>query len=60
MPWRGAEPVAHDPHTGFILAAYGIAAIVIGTMLVTIMADHRALKRKLMRFGRRGSERDER
>ena len=49
--------MAHDPHTGFILAAYGLAAVVIATMLATIVLDHRALRKRLARFGTRDAER---
>ncbi len=47
----------HDPHTGFILAAYAVAAVVILAMLVTILLDHRALRRRLARFGAREVDR---
>ena len=47
----------HDPHTGFIVAAYLIAAVVIVTMIVTILADHRSLKKSLKRFGAREADR---
>jgi heme exporter protein CcmD len=47
----------HDPHTGFIVAAYIIATVVIVTMIVTILVDHRALKENLKRFGSRESDR---
>ena len=47
----------HAPHTGFILAAYGIAVVVIVSMIVVIVSDHRALKRDLRRFGSRESDR---
>ena len=56
MPWRGTE-MEHDPHTGFIIAAYVVAAVVIVTMIVTILADHRALKKSLKRFGAREIDR---
>ena len=47
----------HDPHTGFIVAAYGIAALVVATMVVAILLDHRSLKRQLRRFGDDGEGR---
>ena len=47
----------HDAHTGFIIAAYLIAVIVVTTMVVTILLDHRALKRELARFGTREVDR---
>lgn len=47
----------HDPHTGFIVAAYVVAAAVIVSMIVAIVADHRSLRRGLARFGARGLDR---
>ena len=47
----------HDTHAGFILAAYVVAAVVVGSMIVAILADHRALKKSLKRFGARGQDR---
>ena len=35
------------PHLGFIVAAYGFAAITILAMIVAIVLDHRALGAKL-------------
>jgi heme exporter protein CcmD len=48
----------HDPHTGFIVAAYVIATVIVATMVVTILADHRALKKSLKRFGAREADRE--
>ncbi len=48
----------HDPHAGFILAAYGIATIVVVTMIVTILADYRGLRRRLARFAAREADRE--
>ena len=48
----------HDPHTGFIVAAYVIAAVVIISMITVIVSDHRALRRGLSRFGVRGLDRE--
>ena len=48
----------HDPHTGFILAAYLVAAVVIGSMIVAIVTDYWSLKRSLKRFGARGRDRE--
>ena len=47
----------HDPHTGFIVAAYVVAAVVIVSMIAVIVAEHRALRRALARFGARGLDR---
>lgn len=50
----------HDPHTGFIVAAYAVAAAVIATMIVAILLDYRSLKRQLRHFGDDGGSRDPR
>ena len=47
----------HDPHTGFIVAAYVVAAVVIGSMIVAIISDYRTLTRSLKRFGSREPDR---
>ena len=36
-------------HAGFILAAFGLAAVAIGAMIGAIVLDHRSLKRALAR-----------
>ena len=41
----------HDPHTGFIVAAYILAFVVVASMIVAILSDYRSLKRSLRRFG---------
>lgn len=38
-------------HSGFILAAYGAAIVVIGGAALAIWLDHRRLKRELARLG---------
>lgn len=48
----------HDPHTGFIVAAYVVAAVVIVSMIAVIVSDNRALRRGLARFGARGLDRE--
>ena len=48
----------HDSHTGFIVAAYVISAVVIVSMIVVIISDGRALRRSLSRFGTRGLDRE--
>ena len=48
----------HDPHTGFIVAAYVVTAAVIVSMIVVILSDNRALRRGLARFGTRGLDRE--
>ena len=42
------------PHLGFIVAAYGIAAAVLGGTVVVLVLDRRRQKRLLARFGRQG------
>lgn len=42
------------PHIGFILAAYGLTAVAVAAMVVAVIADGRALRRKLAGLGRRG------
>lgn len=48
---------APDPHTGFIVAAYVVAGVVIASMIVVIVADYIGLRRSLTRFGDRGLDR---
>ena len=50
--------IVHASHTAFIVAAYAVATLVVATMVVTIVADHRALRRALSRFGARGLDRE--
>ncbi len=47
----------HDPHTGFIVAAYLVAFGVVACMVVAILLDYRSLKRQLGRFGAKGGDR---
>ena len=42
------------PHIGFIVAAYGLAATVLGGTIVVLVLDQRRQKRLLARFGRNG------
>ena len=46
--------IEHASHTGFIVAAYVIAGVVIGTMIGSTILDYRGLRRALARFGLRG------
>lgn len=48
----------HDPHTWFIVAAYGVAGVVILSMILAIVTDYRSLKRSLRKFGARGLDRE--
>ena len=41
-------------YSGYIFAAYGFAAVLIGFVVVKITLDYRALKDRLARFGDRG------
>ncbi len=50
--------IAHASHIGFIAAAYAVAAVVITSMVLSIVAEHRALRRDLARFGARGLDRE--
>ena len=43
-------------YSGYILAAYGFAAVLIGFVVVKITLDYRELKNKLARLGDRGKE----
>lgn len=46
--------IEHSAHIEFIVAAYVIAGVVIGSMIAVSVADHRGLRRALRRFGERG------
>ena len=41
------------PHLGFIVAAYGLTAALIGGTIVALVLDQRRQKRLLARFGQR-------
>ena len=54
---------AIGPHAGFILASYGVSALVLVGLTLTILRDHAAQKRALVALeqrgvGRRRTERD--
>ncbi|RDJ20602.1 heme exporter protein CcmD [Bosea caraganae] len=42
------------PHAGFILAAYGAVAVILGGLIAAILLDHRAQKRALDALEQRG------
>ncbi len=42
----------HDPHLGFIIAAYALAFVIVAGMVVTILADYRNLKQALASLSR--------
>jgi len=48
-----------DPHWGFIIAAYVIAALVIGGMALKIVLDYRNLKQALGKIASTNSTRDD-
>ncbi len=39
--------MSHDPHFGFVVAAYVLALVVIGGMIAAIAFDYHRLKREL-------------
>ncbi|RFB78532.1 heme exporter protein CcmD [Methylovirgula sp. 4M-Z18] len=39
-----------DPHTGFILAAYAVAGVVVAAMIAAAWLDYRRLMRALTKF----------
>lgn len=41
-------------HAGFILAAYGAVAVILGGLTLSILLDHRAQKRALDALEQRG------
>ena len=45
-----------DPHIGFVVAAYAVAAIVLIGMVVAVFADYRAQQQALRRLERRDNE----
>jgi heme exporter protein D len=45
---------ALGPHAGFILAAYGAVAVILGGLILTILLDHRTQKRALEVLEQRG------
>jgi heme exporter protein CcmD len=42
----------HDPHLGFVVAAYALAFVIVVGMLVTILADYMRLKQALASLSR--------
>lgn len=45
------------PHAGFIIAAYGAFAVVLGGLMVAVILDHGRQKRALTELERRGAGR---
>lgn len=44
--------MSHDPHFGFVVAAYAFALVIVAGMIVTILADYRRLKQALSSLSR--------
>jgi heme exporter protein CcmD len=44
------------PHLGFIVAAYGIAAVVVAAMIAAILLDYRDLSARLAKLETRRDE----
>jgi heme exporter protein CcmD len=49
--------MSHDPHFGFVVAAYALAFVIVAGMIVTILADYIRLKQALWSLSR-GTPRD--
>ena len=44
--------MSHDPHFGFVVAAYALAFVIVAAMIVTILADYLRLKQALSSLSR--------
>ncbi len=44
--------MSHDPHLGFVIAAYALAVVIVTGMIVTILADYMRLKQALLSLSR--------
>jgi heme exporter protein CcmD len=44
--------MSHDPHLGFVVAAYALAFVIVTGMLATILADYMRLKKALASLSR--------
>ncbi len=49
--------MSHDPHFGFVVAAYALAFVIVAAMVVTILADYMRLKQALTSLSR-GTRKD--
>ena len=49
--------MSHDPHFGFVVAAYALSFVIVAGMIVTILADYIRLKQALWSLSR-GTPRD--
>ncbi|MGH6811755.1 MAG: heme exporter protein CcmD [Methylocella sp.] len=48
--------MSHDPHFGFVVAAYALAFVIVAGMIVTILADYMRLKQALSSLSRGTSQ----
>jgi len=44
--------MSHDPHFGFVVAAYVLAFVIVAGMILTILADYMRLKQALASLSR--------
>jgi heme exporter protein CcmD len=44
--------MSHDPHFGFVIAAYALGFMIVAGMIVTILADYMRLKQALSSLSR--------
>ncbi|MGH6821737.1 MAG: heme exporter protein CcmD [Methylocella sp.] len=44
--------MSHDPHLGFVIAAYALAFVIVAEMIVRILADYMRLKQALASLSR--------
>jgi heme exporter protein D len=44
--------MSHDPHFGFVIAAYALGFVIVAGMIVTILADYMRLKQALWSLSR--------
>ena len=44
--------MSHDPHLGFVIAAYALAFVIVAGMIVTILVDYMRLKQALASLSR--------
>jgi heme exporter protein CcmD len=44
--------MSHDPHFGFVVAAYALSFVIVAGMIVTILADYIRLKQALWSLSR--------
>ncbi|MDQ6867185.1 MAG: heme exporter protein CcmD [Pseudomonadota bacterium] len=44
--------MSHDPHLGFVVAAYALSFVIVAGMIVTIFVDYMRLKQALSALSR--------